>query len=60
MEARKFEPEQRGTKSFEKTVSATDLPFTWQRLANFVHPLVWAWIAALWLGLAWLILSEIG
>jgi hypothetical protein len=59
MEARKFDYEQSGNQFFTNTISASNQPFAWSRFADLVHPLVWAWIAALWLGLAWVILSEI-
>ena len=37
-----------------------DEPFSWRVVLRLIHPYVWALIAALWIGLAWLILYEAG
>jgi hypothetical protein len=37
-----------------------DQPFSWRGFIGLIHPYVWAAIAALWIGLACLLLYEAG
>jgi hypothetical protein len=60
MEAHKLDPPE--YQHFHDATKATpcdfDQPFSWRGLIGLIHPYVWALIAALWLGLACLLLFE--
>jgi hypothetical protein len=43
-----------------KELCELDQPFSWHALISLVHPHVWAVIAALWIGIACLLLYEAG
>ena len=60
MEARRLDPadDYRRHHAITPELSELDQPFTWRGVISLIHPYVWALIAALWIGLAWLILYE--
>jgi hypothetical protein len=60
MEAHKLDRLDHSSKTSRIASSEKDDPFHWSLLARLIHPLIWAWIAALWLGLAWLVIFEAG
>ncbi|HET6674975.1 MAG TPA: hypothetical protein VFG71_06535 [Nitrospiraceae bacterium] len=60
MEARKLDPTGHPPKRLQSLLGQGDEPFRWGLLARLIHPLIWVWIAALWLGLAWLVIFEAG
>ena len=58
MEAYKLERPDLSPQTTQDMFSEGEEPFRWTLLARLIHPLIWAWIAALWLGLAWLVIFE--
>jgi hypothetical protein len=60
MEAHKLDRPDHSPKTSRNPFSEGTEPFRWGLLPRVIHPLIWAWIAALWLGLAWLIIFEAG
>ncbi|MEX5216872.1 MAG: hypothetical protein AB7G68_16635 [Nitrospiraceae bacterium] len=60
MEARKLDRLDHSSEISRIALSEKDEPFQWSLLARLIHPFIWAWIAALWLGLAWLVIFEAG
>jgi hypothetical protein len=58
MEAHKLDRPDYSPKTSRAPFSEGTEPFRWGLLARVIHPLIWAWIAALWLGLAWLVIFE--
>ena len=60
MEAHKLDRPDQSPKTSRIAFSEKEEPFRWGLLTRMIHPLIWAWIAALWLGLAWLVIFEAG
>lgn len=60
MEARKLDSTGQPPNPPQGLSTQRDEPFRWGLLARLIHPLIWVWIAALWLGLAWLVIFEAG
>jgi hypothetical protein len=60
MEAHKLDPPdyEHDHDATKATSCELDQPFSWRILIGLIHPYVWALIAALWLGLACLLLFE--
>jgi hypothetical protein len=57
MEARRLESR---TPHVPSADGSFDEPFSWHGLFSLIHPYVWGLIAALWIGVACLILYEAG
>jgi hypothetical protein len=60
MEAYKLDQPDHSSKISRNSFFQDEEPFRWSLLARLIHPLIWGWIAALWLGLAWLVIFEAG
>ena len=59
MEARKLNQADHPRPDYAiKQLRELDRPFSWRGLIGLIHPYVWAAIAAIWIGLACLILYE--
>jgi hypothetical protein len=62
MEARKLDQADHPSRDYASEqhceVGELDQPFSWGGLIGLVHPYVWAAIAALWIGLACVVLYE--
>jgi hypothetical protein len=60
MEARKLNQADYPHSDHSIELSGLDQPFSWRGFIGLIHPYVWAAIAALWIGLACLLLYQAG